>query len=96
MHEDLEEDLPALALQVPMPEKRLWLHRWRDPEDPLFHPRTPIDGNGLLKALDMQPGPLLGRLLHHLKLEHAFGRIHTSTEALEEAKQFLTRESKAL
>ena len=96
LHEELEEDLPALALQIPMPMKGVWLQRWRNPDDRLFHPRAPIDGNGLLQALELQPGPLLGRLLHHLKLEHAFERIQTSSEALAEAKQFLTRESEAL
>jgi len=96
LHEELEGDLPALALQMPMPEKKIWLRRWRDAEDPLFHPRSPIDGNGLLKALEVEPGPRLGRLLHHLKLEHAFGRIQTPSEALKEAKHFLTRESEAL
>ena len=96
LHEELEGDLPALALQLPMPEKGIWLRRWRDAEDPLFHPRTPIDGNGLLTALKVEPGPRLGRLLHHLKLEHAFGRIQTPSEALKEAQHFLTRESEAL
>ena len=79
-----------------MPEKEIWLRRWRNAEDPLFHPRTPVDGNGLLTALEVEPGPRLGRLLHHLKLEHAFGRIQTPSEALKEAQHFLTRESEAL
>ena len=96
LHDELERDLPALALQLPMPEKEIWLRRWRDADDPLFHPRAPIDGNSLVKALEIQPGPLLGRLLHHLKLERAFKRIQTTTEAIEEAKHFLTRESEAL
>jgi len=96
LHDELEQDLPALALQLPMPEKEIWLKRWRDPDDRLFHPRAPIDGHRLLTALEIEPGPRLGRLLHHLKLEQAFGRIQTPSEALEEAKHFLTRESKAL
>ena len=96
LHEELEGDLPALALQLPMPEKEIWLRRWRNAEDPLFHPRTPVDGNGLLTALEIEPGPRLGRLLHHLKLEHAYGRIQTPSEALKEAQHFLTRESEAL
>ena len=96
LHDELEQDLPALVLQLPIPEKEIWLRRWRNPDDPLFHPRAPIDGNSLVKALDIKPGPLLGRLLHHLKLERAFQRIQTPTEAVEEAKRFLTRESDAL
>ena len=96
LHEELEEDLPALALQLPMPEKEIWLQRWRNAEDPLFHPRAPIDGNTLLTALEIQAGPGIGKLLHHLKLERAFRRIKTPSEALAEAKRFLTRESDAL
>ena len=96
LHEELEGDLPALALQLPMPEKGIWLRRWRDAEDPLFHPKPPIDGNELLEALELQPGPLLGRLLHHLKLERAFGRLKTRSEALAEAKHFIHREGEAL
>ena len=96
LHEELEQDLPALALQLPTPDKDIWLGRWRDPDDPLFHPRAPIDGNSLLDAVEIQPGPRLGRLLHHLKLEHAFGRIQSASDALREAKHFLTGESEAL
>ena len=59
LHEELEGDLPALTLQLPMPEKEIWLRRWRNAEDPLFHPRTPVDGNGLLTALEVEPGPCL-------------------------------------
>ena len=79
-----------------MPEKEIWLRRWRNAEDPLFHPTTPLDGNDLLSALEIEPGPRLGRLLHHLKLEYAFGRIETPIEALKEAQQFLALESEAL
>ena len=96
LHEELDEDLPALALQLTKPVREIWLERWRNAEDPLFHPRAPIDGNSLLQALELQPGPRLGRLLHHLKLEHAFERIQTKAEAVGEAQRFLTRESDAL
>ncbi len=96
LHDELEQDLPALALQLPMPEKAIWLHRWRDANDPLFHPRAPMDGNSLMKTLQIPPGPRLGKLLDHLKLEHAFQRIQTPTEAVEEAKRFLALESDAL
>lgn len=96
LHEELDEDLPALALQLTKPVREIWLERWRNAEDPLFHPRAPIDGNSLVQALELQPGPRLGRLLHHLKLEHAFERIQTKAEAVGEAQRFLTRESDAL
>ena len=40
LHEELEGDLPALALQLPMPEKGIWLRRWRDAEDPAVPPQN--------------------------------------------------------
>jgi tRNA nucleotidyltransferase (CCA-adding enzyme) len=51
------------------------LPRWRDPADPLFHPRAPIDGATLQQRLGLKPGPQLGQLLLHLSQERAFGRL---------------------
>ena len=39
--------------------------------------------------LDIEPGPRLGRLLHHLKLEHAFGRIVDPKRGAEGGNTFL-------
>ena len=38
LHIELEEDLPALILDISEADQRLWLSRWRDQNDPLFHP----------------------------------------------------------
>ena len=72
---ELEEDLPALVLLQPNATDG-WLQRWRDRTDPLFHPRSPIDGRTLQQELGLTPGPQLGQLIERLMLERAFGRPH--------------------
>lgn len=93
---DLEADLPALILQLSPPLQKTWLERWRDPADPLFHPRSPVDGNTLIKQLQLSPGPQLGILLTHLCQESAFGRIKGQDAALAEAQRWWSEKSSAL
>ncbi|MFM7266645.1 MAG: hypothetical protein ACKOZW_13850, partial [Cyanobium sp.] len=75
LQQDLEEDLPALLLALPPAASRAALARWRDPADPLFHPRPPLNGRQLQQELGMAAGPQLGRLLDALSRERAFGRL---------------------
>jgi tRNA nucleotidyltransferase (CCA-adding enzyme) len=79
LQRDLEEDLPALLLDLPPTASRVALARWRDPADPLFHPRPPLDGRQLQRELGMGAGPELGRLLEALSRERAFGRLPAAT-----------------
>ncbi len=74
LHRELEADLPALLLLMPEPPWPL-LARWRNPDDPLLHPRPPLDGRRLQQHLAIPAGPDLGRLLDHLTLERACGRL---------------------
>ncbi|WP_254966877.1 CCA tRNA nucleotidyltransferase [Cyanobium sp. CH-040] len=75
LHRDLEATLPALLLALPAAGTSGALARWRDGEDPLFHPRPPLDGDRLRLALNLPAGPELGALLRHLTRERAFGRL---------------------
>lgn len=72
---ELEADLPALVLLAAAATQG-WLQRWRDPANPLFHPRPPFDGSTLQSQLGLPPGPALGQLLERLTLARAFGRPH--------------------
>jgi hypothetical protein len=89
LHLELENDLPALILQLPAERRDHWLKRWRDGGDPLFHPRAALDGRTLQRELELPQGPLLGRLLHHLKRERAFGRIHDREDSLAASRTWL-------
>jgi tRNA nucleotidyltransferase (CCA-adding enzyme) len=75
LHSQLGEDLPALLLDVSPAVAAAALARWRDPEDPLFHPQAPWDGVALQNQLGLSPGPRLGQLLAYLLAERAFGRL---------------------
>ncbi len=95
LHRDLEADLPALLLGLPRAGAQGALRRWRDQEDPLFHPRGPLNGHVLSQALGLAAGPELGALLQHLTRERAFGRIAAEgpaqrDEALQAARQWLS------
>jgi tRNA nucleotidyltransferase (CCA-adding enzyme) len=94
LHRDMEEDLPALVLRQPAGIASAALIRWRDPGDPLFHPRPPLNGDDLRTSLGVSPGPELGDMLEHLTRERAFGRLpasgaHGRGEALESARRWL-------
>jgi len=91
LQRDLEEDLPALLLTWPTEAAQAWLRRWRDPNDPLFHPRAAIDGLTLQRELGLKASPRLGSLLQHLMLQRAFGRVQGRLEALEAAQRWLER-----
>ena len=75
LHRGLEHDLPALLLYLDRERAPDALRRWRDQEDPLFHPRPPLDGAMLQRRLGLTPGPLVGQLLDHLMRERAFRRL---------------------
>ena len=75
LQRQLEGELPALTLLTAQSWARDALERWRDPEDPLFHPRPPLDGATLQRTLGLSPGRQLGALLDHLCRERAFGRL---------------------
>ncbi len=96
LHQELEQDLPTLILALPESYQEAWLSRWRDPQDTLFHPITPVDGTTLQREVGMSPGPALGRLLRHLKQELAFGRINGHDEAIREAQRFVSRDGSSL
>lgn len=85
----LEDDWPAFALALPTAAAQASLTRWRDGGDPLFHPRPPINGAALQRALGLTPGPALGALIAHLTQERAFGRLAASADPLAPARRWL-------
>ncbi len=88
LHIDLEEDLPSLFLFMDEKHINIWLKRWEDPYDPLFHPSSPLNGYSLQKALKIPPGPSLGELMRYLSKEKAYGRFFTNQEALDAARKW--------
>ncbi len=100
LQRQLEGELPALALLLEAGWAPTALARWRNPADPLFHPRAPLDGASLQARLALKPGPRLGQLLEHLTRERAFGRLPAEpgeheAETLVEARHWLIKEAVA-
>ena len=52
-------------------------------------PRPPLSGDDLVRELDLQPGPELGRLLEELRAETFSGEISSRDEALARARQLI-------
>ena len=98
LQRQLEGELPALALLLEATWAPTALARWRDPADPLFHPRAPMDGASLQARLALKPGPRLVKLLEHLTRERAFSRLPAEpgeheAETLIAARHWLTKEA---
>ena len=89
LHRELESDLPALLLSWAPDRAKVWMQRWRDPADQLFHPRAAVDGSTLQRELGISASPALGELLLHLMQEQAFGRLSGRADALRAAQQWL-------
>ena len=88
LHKELEFILPSFILYLPEKDKLDWLNRWRDMDDKLFHPINFLDGNTIKKHIEINDGPLLGKLLDFLSKELAFKRIKDFDDAIYKAKQW--------
>jgi hypothetical protein len=48
-----------------------------------------VNGKELMEALDLEPGPLIGRLLDIIEEVQAAGEIHSPDEAIQLAKRLM-------
>ena len=96
LHKDLEGYLPALIFQLSFQDQKVWIKRWRDNADPLFHPSSLVNGNTLQDILGLPEGPKLGALIHHLAHERAFGRLSNIDQTLQEARHWWKHNSTLL
>ncbi len=65
-----------------------WLSRYEDPQDRLAHPAMLLDGRQLMQALNLKPGPLVGRILEQIQQAYATGELDTPEQALAYARQW--------
>lgn len=61
---------------------------WEKREETVAPPRL-LDGNDLMKELNIQPGRMIGQLLEAIREGQATGKIHTREDALELARAHL-------
>ncbi|MCI0519802.1 MAG: HD domain-containing protein [Chloroflexi bacterium] len=68
---------------------RLLLEAWWEQADEQVNPPALLNGGDLMAALNIKPGPLVGRLLEAIREAQACGEINDSSQALELARRLL-------
>jgi poly(A) polymerase len=66
---------------------------WEKREETITPPRL-LDGNDLMRELDLQPGRIIGQLLEAIREGQATGRIETREQAMEFAREELHKTEK--
>ena len=89
LHKELEMFLPTFIFYLPQNLRLDWLNRWRDHNDKLFHPSNLLNGDVIKKNLQIDDGPILGKLLNYLSMELAYKRLNNFDEAIYKAKQWI-------
>jgi len=82
--------VPPEAFERAEALSRLLLERWGRPDDPMAHLRPLVDGNLLMRTLDLAPGPQVGRLLALLHEAQAVGEVTTREDALALARRLVS------
>jgi hypothetical protein len=59
---------------------------WEKPEEIVAPPRL-LDGNDLIRELELKPGPLIGQLLEAIRENQAAGKIESREQALAFARE---------
>jgi len=59
---------------------------WEKPEETVAPPRL-LDGNELMIELNLEPGPMVGKLLEAIREDQATGKIETRGQAIEFARE---------
>lgn len=67
-----------------------WIAEYLNPLSVLAHPKPPLSGAALMKALNLSPGPTVGCLLSQLTLAQAEGKISTPEDALRLAQKLVS------
>jgi len=66
---------------------------WEKPQETVAPPRL-LDGHDVIKELNLQPGPLVGRLLDAVLEAQATGKVSTREQALEFGREWLQEDQK--
>jgi putative nucleotidyltransferase with HDIG domain len=75
---DLQDALPRHLDVV-----RSLLEAYWDQHDEIISPPSLLDGNDLMKALKLRPGPRIGELLEAIREAQALGEVKTKAEAIQ-------------
>jgi tRNA nucleotidyltransferase (CCA-adding enzyme) len=93
---DTQKVLPILAvllkaLDVAESIINPFMDRYFNPHDPVAHPIPLMNGNDLIKGLNIQPSPLIGELLTEIAVAQIENKIKTKEDALIFAENYLNK-----
>ncbi len=70
---------------------RTLLEAWYERYDQLVQPPVLIDGNALIKLLELRPGPIIGELLDVIREGQVVGSVTTHDDALQVVRAYLAQ-----
>jgi tRNA nucleotidyltransferase (CCA-adding enzyme) len=79
----------AIATGIELVKLGDLIDRYLDPHSQVAHPTALVNGHDLTKSLSIAPSPMIGKLLTEIQLARITGKISTSDEAIEFARELL-------
>ncbi|NEQ41512.1 MAG: hypothetical protein F6K40_37095 [Okeania sp. SIO3I5] len=94
MLQEIGKNFPALAVVavakgISREEINCLIQRYINPDDPVAHPTSLLNGNDLIAALKLPKGPIVGQLLTEIKIARAEEKIFTKAEAIKLAEKLI-------
>ncbi len=84
-----EQTLPQKTWTACLDVVRMLLEAWYEKREEAVSPPALLDGNELMKELDLKPGPQVGRLIEAIREAQAAGEVSSREEALSLARKRL-------
>ena len=92
--QQIGKNFPALAVVavakgISIEEINCLIERYINPDDPVAHPTTLLNGHDLITALKLPLGPIVGQLLTEIQIARAEENILTQEEAIKLAQKLI-------
>lgn len=92
--QQIGKNFPALAVVavakgISIEEINCLIERYINPDDPVAHPTTLLNGHDLITALKLPLGPIVGQLLTEIQIARAEEKIFTKGEAIKLAERLI-------
>ena len=92
--QQIGKNFPALAVAavakgISIEEINCLIERYINPDDPVAHPTTLLNGHDLITALKLPLGPIVGQLLTEIQIARAEEKIFTKGEAIKLAERLI-------
>ena len=94
LYKEAENVLPATCIMAMACDNSVEgiapiIARYLNPDDPVAHPISLLNGKKLIIALNIPASPLIGKMLTEIAIAQIEGKVSTYDEAIEYARQFL-------